>query len=200
MINKLSYQIPAGISSYQQEIKRSKFITWIAPAATPEEAKQQIQSIKNNYPDARHVCWAYIAGAPNTVLKSMSDDGEPNGTAGKPILNVLEHSNVGDIVAIVVRYFGGVKLGAGGLARAYSSSVSEAMKQTKYVIKIAKKELSLSFPYVEESQVRYLLEDELGNVLETQYGELVLLRCELPLEKLTSFKQRLGLNVEINDK
>ena len=186
-MNLSSYPIPASISHYQQQIKRSKFLTWIAPIDSPRTAKQWIQTLRDEYPDARHVCWAYIAGAPNTVLKSMSDDGEPNGTAGKPMLNVLEHSGIGDIGAVVVRYFGGIKLGTGGLARAYSSSVSEAMKQAEFITKIAMQELKLNFAYAEEAQIRYLIADELGEVGDVQYSHLVQLQCHLPITSIENF-------------
>jgi len=194
-MSQSSYPVPANITHYKQQIKRSKFLTWIAPVDSPKVAKQWIQSLKDEYPDARHVCWAYIAGAPNTVLKSMSDDGEPNGTAGKPMLNVLEHSGVGDIGAVVVRYFGGIKLGTGGLVRAYSSSVSEAMKQAEFVNKIAMQTLYLTLSYAEEAQVRYLLADEKGQLLEVQYGNSVSISCCLPIQNIINFKQRLALDI-----
>ncbi|MCK5901686.1 MAG: YigZ family protein, partial [Cocleimonas sp.] len=85
-IDPLCYLTPEKTCLYQQEIKRSKFLTWITSVDSPSSAKQWIQSLREQYPDAAHVCWAYIAGAPNSTLKSMSDDGEPSGTAGKPIL------------------------------------------------------------------------------------------------------------------
>ena len=192
-----SYLIPADTTFYQQEIKRSKFLTWIAPIDSPESAKQWIQARRDEYPDARHVCWAYIAGSPNTSLKSMSDDGEPNGTAGKPMLNVLEHSDVGDIVAVVVRYFGGIKLGTGGLVRAYSSSVSTAMQQAVFITKVAKQGLRLQFPYSDEAQVRYLLKDEQGEVLAVQYSDSVQFQCQLPRDNIPAFKQRLGFNIVV---
>lgn len=197
-----NYQIPKKLTHYRQEIKRSKFLTWIAPVDSPAMAKQWIQSLRKEYPDARHVCWAYIAGAPNTSFKSMSDDGEPSGTAGKPMLNVLEHSGVGDIATVVVRYFGGIKLGTGGLARAYSSSVSEAMKQTNFVIKVAMETLYLRFSYADEAQVRYLLSDEQGRVVNVQYSDSVSMSCCLPINSIVSFRQRLGIHiiVENNDK
>jgi uncharacterized YigZ family protein len=194
-MNTNSYLIPAKITCYQQEIKRSKFLAWIAPVNSPQVAKQWIQSLRDKYPDARHVCWAYIAGAPNTSLKSMSDDGEPNGTAGKPILNVIEHSGVGDIGVVVVRYFGGIKLGAGGLARAYSSSVSEAMKQAEFIHKVAMQELELKLPYAKEAQVRYLLADAQGKVLDIKYNQLVTLLCHLPAQGVNHFKKRLEADV-----
>ena len=192
-----SYLIPSQMTTYQQQIKGSKFLTWITAVNSPTAAKQWIQSLRDQYPDARHVCWAYIAGAPNTVLKSMSDDGEPNGTAGKPMLNVLEHSGVGDVCAVVVRYFGGIKLGTGGLVRAYSSSVSEAMKQAEFITKVAMQTLNLSFSYAEEAQIRYLLADEQGEIIEIQYTDCVNLCCCLPVQHITNFKQRLARNVSV---
>ncbi len=192
-----SYLIPSKVTTYQQQIKGSKFLTWIAAVNSPTAAKEWIQSLRDQYPDARHVCWAYIAGAPNTVLKSMSDDGEPNGTAGKPMLNVLEHSGVGDICAVVVRYFGGIKLGTGGLARAYSSSVSEAMKKAEFIPKVAMQTVNLSFSYAEEAQIRYLLADEEGEIVEIQYTDCVHLCCCLPVEHINNFKQRLARTVTV---
>ncbi len=198
-IKQPSYLIPADICFYEQEIKRSKFLAWLAPVDSPENAKQWIQSIREQYPDARHLCWAYIAGAPNTVLKSMSDDGEPSGTAGKPMLNVLEHSGAGDVAVAVVRYFGGVKLGTGGLARAYSSSVSGVMKQAEYVMKIAMEDVILHFPYAEEAQVRYLLGEVKGTVGDLQYSDLVTLSCRVPTDHFNEFKQSLGLDVVVTE-
>ena len=127
----------------------------------------------------------------------MSDDGEPSGTAGKPILNVLEHSGIGDIAVVVVRYFGGIKLGTGGLARAYSSSVSAAMKQSTFISKVAMQTLSLHFPYAGEAQVRYLLNDEAGELLTVNYTDAVTFLCHLPQRHLERFKQRLALDVVV---
>ncbi len=196
-MSQSSYLIPAKITHYQQEIKRSKFLTWIAPVASPTAAKKWIQSVRDQYPDARHICWAYIAGAPNTVLKSMSDDGEPSGTAGKPMLNVLEHSDIGEIGAVVVRYFGGIKLGTGGLVRAYSSSVSEAIKQAEFITKVAMQHCTLVFPYAQESQVRYLIAKQQGEILDIQYTDKVTLFCYLPANHIESFKQKLAIDITI---
>jgi len=199
-MQQASYLIPAQVTEYKQQIKRSTFLTWIATVNSPTTAKQWIQSLRDQYPDAHHVCWAYIAGAPNTVLKSMSDDGEPNGTAGKPMLNVLEHSGVGDVCAVVVRYFGGIKLGTGGLARAYSSSVSEAMKQAEFITKVAMQQLNLRFSYAEEAQIRYLLADEQGEIVEIRYTDCVNLSCCLPVQHIENFKQRLALSIIVETK
>ena len=110
-----SYQMPAQAHQVELEIKRSKFLTFAAPAVNRKEAEGFIRSLRDKHPQANHVCWAYIAGPPNTTIRSMSDDGEPSGTAGMPMLKVLEYSGYGDIVVAVVRYFGGTKLGTGGL-------------------------------------------------------------------------------------
>lgn len=194
------YLIPKTTTFYEQEIKRSKFLTWVTAVESPAAAKAWIQSKRDEYPDARHVCWAYIAGQPNTSLKSMSDDGEPSGTAGKPMLNVLEHSGAGDVAVVVVRYFGGIKLGTGGLVRAYSSSVSEAIKQAEFVTKVAVEEVNLQFPYSEEAQVRYLLKDEQGEVLNVNYTEAVHLLGSVPIDRVNAFKERLGLEVVVIEK
>lgn len=194
------YLIPAGITTYEQEIKRSKFLTRIIPINNPEQAKAWIHSIREEFPDARHVCWAYISGSPDSHLKSMSDDGEPSGTAGKPMLNVLEHSGVGDIAAAVVRYFGGIKLGTGGLVRAYSSSVSEAMQKVELINKIPMAELSLEFCYADETQVRHFLITEEGEVGDVNYTDSVEMRCRLPADHVNSLKAKLPISVVVREK
>ena len=119
------YKIPATLHRTEEKIKRSRFIATVAHASTEKDVKTFISMIKKEFPDATHNCWAYVAGPPgDTARVGMSDDGEPHGTAGKPILTVLLHSEIGEIVAVVTRYFGGTKLGKGGLVRAYSDRKS----------------------------------------------------------------------------
>lgn len=112
------------------EIKKSKFITYIYPVENVSQVEEILESIRVKHNDATHVCFAYVIGSPN--VERASDDGEPDGTAGKPILDVIKKNNLEDVLVIVVRYFGGIKLGAGGLVRAYSSSVSEILKLCKF--------------------------------------------------------------------
>ena len=114
--------------------KKSRFIAHIAPAQTEEEAQAFIEKIKKQYWDARHNCWAYSIGEKQPALR-CSDDGEPSGTAGKPMLEVLTGQELHNVVAVVTRYFGGIKLGAGGLTRAYSQAVAEALKEANIVEK-----------------------------------------------------------------
>ncbi|MDO6805248.1 YigZ family protein, partial [Wenyingzhuangia sp. 1_MG-2023] len=109
------YAVPVTPTPHisELEIKRSQFITFVGQASDRAAAEAFIRSVRQLHPQARHVCWAYIAGAPDTTVMSMSDDGEPSGTAGRPMLKVLQHSGLGEIVVAVVRYFGGIKLGTG---------------------------------------------------------------------------------------
>lgn len=112
------------------EIKKSKFITYIHPVASVGEAEEVLKSVRAKHSDATHVCFAYVINSPN--VEKASDDGEPDGTAGKPILDVIKKNDLEDVLIIVVRYFGGIKLGAGGLVRAYSSSASEILKFCRF--------------------------------------------------------------------
>jgi uncharacterized YigZ family protein len=123
------YPIPAGRHRVEQTVRRSRFITTLAPAPTAEAAHAFIDTIRLEFPDATHNCWAFAAGPPGaTAAVGMSDDGEPHGTAGRPMLEALLHSGIGEVVAVVTRYYGGVKLGKGGLQRAYSGGVKHALE------------------------------------------------------------------------
>ena len=123
----MSYPVPDTPLEVLFEVKKSKFFAFAACTPDRETAMQYLAAKRAEYPDARHHCWAYLLGNPHSPTSAaMSDDGEPSGTAGKPILNVLQHKGVGDITIIVTRYFGGIKLGAGGLVRAYSSAAQNS--------------------------------------------------------------------------
>lgn len=125
-----SYNIPKNTVFYQEVIKKSRFIVHIAHTSDVPSARAFIADIKEKYADAVHNCWAYVAGPPtDSQVLGFSDDGEPNGTAGKPMLNVLIGSGIGEITVVVTRYFGGVKLGTGGLVRAYGGSVNHALEE-----------------------------------------------------------------------
>lgn len=176
-----SYQIPAGVTWYKQEIKKSRFIACSAPAATPAAAHLFIDQIKQDYMDAQHVCWAFIAGQPqHTAQVGFSDAGEPNGTAGMPMLKVLQHGEIGDIVVVVVRYFGGIKLGTGGLARAYSSSVSEVLKLTPTQQRVTTHCLSFEAPFALEDQVRRSLASVEAEKILINYAERLQVQCAVP--------------------
>jgi uncharacterized YigZ family protein len=168
-----SYPIPAQTSHTDLEIKRRKFLTFVSHADSRESAETFIRGIRLQHPQANHVCWAYIAGAPNTTVCSMSDDGEPSGTAGMPILKVLQHSGLGEIVVAVVRYFGGTKLGAGGLQRAYSDAVVQVLADLPIVQKVSRTLLSLIYDYTHEGAVNRLLARYDVADVKADYGQQV---------------------------
>ena len=131
------YPIPAGICRVEEEIKRSRFIATLGYTPTREEARAFVDRVRAEFQDASHTCWAFLVGPPgSTVTVGMSDDGEPHGTAGRPMLNVLHHSGVGDLTAVVTRYFGGTKLGKGGLVRAYSGGVQRALELEAFMERV----------------------------------------------------------------
>lgn len=189
------YMIPAEATFYEQEIKRSRFLTWITHTESPNIARGFVDTIRKQYPDARHVCWAWVAGSPTSQHLAMSDDGEPQGTAGKPMLNVLQYKNIGETTAVVVRYFGGVKLGTGGLSRAYSSSVTEALKTTPLVEKVAMCQVQLGFPYSVENTVRHILKTVDANISAVEHQETVRFHCAVPTKHFFSLKQQLPFTV-----
>ncbi len=165
-----SYNIPAEHICVEQEIKRSRFITDISHAESKSNAMAFIEQIKTREPGARHHCWAYIAGHPvASIDRGCSDAGEPQGTAGKPMLNVLQHKEVGEIIVVISRYFGGIKLGAGGLVRAYSSSVQLAIDTLPLTRHIATVPALLHVPFALESQVRRLLDSHNIVIKQTLY-------------------------------
>ncbi|GGO67928.1 YigZ family protein [Bowmanella pacifica] len=151
------FPVPAAPHQFEFEIKRSRFLSLVERAVDREAAEAFIRKQRLAHPQAAHVCWAYIAGSPDTTVRSMSDDGEPSGTAGRPMLKVLEHSGIGEIVVAVVRYYGGIKLGTGGLQRAYSDAVTGALKELPTDLWVPRSQLTIEFDYAQESNVRHCL-------------------------------------------
>ena len=189
----MSYQTLAKAVTARLEIKKSEFIAYAYPVHTREQAMFHVEQLREKYPDARHHCWAYIIGDPNnTTSAGFDDDGEPNGTAGRPILNVLQHKAIGNIIIIVVRYFGGIKLGAGGLTRAYAGSaqaVVDVMRLTPYV-PMTKIEVQTDF--ANESQIRYLVENVGGVVMDVSYSKVVVLAVSLAECEVATLQESLG--------
>lgn len=148
-------------------IKKSKFITKLYFVTSEIEIKNILDENKNDYKDATHICYAYIL---NNVER-FNDDSEPSGTAGMPILNVLKNNNLNNVLCIVIRYFGGIKLGAGGLIRAYCSSVSEALNKTEIINVVNGKKIELTFSYDDIKKVNHILNDI--NIVDKQFDENV---------------------------
>lgn len=155
--------------SHELEIKKSRFICSVQRVSTKEEADAFIESVRQNNPKANHNCFAYMIGEHDEIQRE-SDDGEPSGTAGVPILEVLKRTKIHDVVAVVTRYFGGTKLGAGGLIRAYSNATSRAIEVVGLVEKVLQQDLTLTVSYSNYEKLNYHLEQQQINVLDTNYG------------------------------
>src|SRR5688572_5195371 len=152
------------------EEKRSRFIAHLWPIKSNEEGFKYFEVIKREHPDARHHCWAYVIGDPEQALAAgFNDDGEPGGTAGKPMLNVLMQRKVGNVFAVVVRYFGGIKLGAGGLTRAYGQAISGALDAAELRTVVPMQPLEITCDFALEQRVRNLLAQQQILVEETIY-------------------------------
>lgn len=188
MVTPGSYFIPARRIWIEQEIKRSRFIATIGHAQGREEAQRFIAEAKEQWPGADHYCWAFVAGDPaKTADIGMSDGGEPQGTAGRPILNVLRHSGIGEVAAVVIRHFGGIRLGTGGLVRAYAGSVQRALEELPLDKFVPSKRVSFVLPYADEDAFRRLLNMRGVTLEDICYTHQVDISTSLPCCDLPDF-------------
>lgn len=187
------YSIPATPRHRVEEvIKRSRFITTLAHVESPEAARDFVAEMKAEFPDATHNCWAFAAGPPgDTAFVGLSDDGEPHGTAGKPMLNVLLHSGVGEIAAVVTRYFGGTKLGTGGLVRAYSSMVSLGLDTLPRKERVETLRALIVIPYSNVTLFKRLLPEHEAAIIEETFEADASFVVEFPEEQSDDFAQSL---------
>ncbi|XDF33543.1 YigZ family protein [Paracidovorax avenae] len=168
-------------------IKKSRFIGCVQPVADRATAQQVVDGLRRDHPGAAHVCWALLAGGQSAAV----DDGEPGGTAGRPMLEVLRHQDLEGVLATVVRYFGGVKLGAGGLVRAYADTVAQALLQADKVPLERMATLQCLVPYALEGLVRREVETAGARLQGVEHGSLVLLRLSIPAQRAAAFRQRI---------
>ena len=171
------YLIPAKEGSSEYIEKKSRFLGLIIPVTTEAEARAQLDAVKKREYDARHNCWAYIL---HSGQKRYSDDGEPQGTAGQPILNVLEREGVQDVLCVVTRYFGGILLGTGGLCRAYTKAAKDALDDAGISELRPWSVLRLDCPYALFERVKLELEKRGGMVISSEYGAQIALTAALP--------------------
>ena len=175
------YPVPAATHRIDQEISRSRFFTTIGRASTVEEAQAFIRAVAEEFRDATHNCWAYVIGPPGDTSRiGMSDAGEPHGTAGRPMLNALLHAPVGDVAAVVTRYYGGTKLGTGGLVRAYSGGVQAALATLPVTERIEYVHLAVVVDYARVSAVQQLCADFEAEILGQTFTEQVRIDLRLP--------------------
>lgn len=188
-----SWLIPAESIIVSEEIKKSRFITLVAHTDGVAAAKAFVDSVRAQHPDARHHCWAWVAGAPDDSQKlGFSDDGEPAGTAGKPMLAQLMGRGIGEITAVVVRYYGGIKLGTGGLVKTYGGGVQLALNQLPTVLKVPLTEYTLHCDYAQLAGIEALLKQSDGLIVQSDFQASVSLRVALPHLKLADFSTRLA--------
>ncbi|MCL6417555.1 YigZ family protein [Aestuariirhabdus sp. Z084] len=185
-----SYLAPEAPARVELEIKRSQFRVFLEPVVSREQALECLQALRQRYPDARHHCWAYRIGTPfSPSAEACSDDGEPQGTAGKPMLNVLQHQSISDLMVVVVRYFGGIKLGAGGLVRAYSESVQRVVDEVRLSRRYPMQQCRISCSFEYETALRKALALVHGRLLRVDYGLGVTLAIELPVDAVADFRR-----------
>jgi uncharacterized YigZ family protein len=171
-----TYTLAAAVSA-EIDIRKSRFIALAIPVADRAAAMLELDTLRALHPGATHVCWALLAGGES----GMSDDGEPSGTAGRPILEVLRHHEVDGVLAAVVRYYGGIKLGAGGLVRAYTDAIATAMQLAERIERVPLGLLQVEVDYADEARVRRWVEQEGHALDEPGYGMTVRLSIRMPL-------------------
>ena len=188
-INYLSIQSPI-ISEI--DIKKSRFITYLYPIETEEDFQNHLANIRKEHYKATHHCQAFILNDDSSIQR-MSDDGEPSGTAGVPMLEVLKNNDLTYVMAVTVRYFGGTKLGAGGLIRAYSSAVSEALKEATIIKNITQSMVDLIIDYSQNDTFTYLMgETELPiTIMDTQYTDKVTYQLAIDQDQVDDVYNRL---------
>lgn len=189
----MAYLIPASTSEREIVIKKSRFIARVVHVQDRSEVNLAVAQSRLEYPDARHHCWAYLLGSPADARNAgMSDDGEPSGTAGKPILNVLQHGELGDALVIVVRYFGGIKLGAGGLVRAYGAATQQVLEGALTFALRDMVQLTLNASFAAEQPLRHRMSLLEAEVQEVSYGDVVTILVAVPLENEDTLRQFCG--------
>ena len=185
------YKTIADLSEGLYKEKMSKFLAFAIPVESAEEAKEQIERYNKEYYDARHVCWAYMVGHERTEFRS-NDNGEPSGTAGKPILGQINSFGLTNILIVVVRYFGGVKLGTSGLIVAYREAAADAIRNNRIIECLVEADVKIGFEYPYMNQVMRIVKED-GPTIISQYFDM---DCEMTLRIRTSELDRLRSRLE----
>lgn len=181
------YLIPSIIQRTETEVAKSRFITTVGPTPTVEDAKGLLAAVRAEMPDASHHVYAYRVGFGSSVIESMSDDGEPSGTSGPPVMAVVRGSGIGDITVVVTRYFGGTKLGTGGLVRAYTEAAQIALKALATELKIAKALVGVELSYHQYTPIKRLLPGYEAEIESEDFGATVTLLLKMPRVNYESF-------------
>lgn len=183
----LPYPIPAETHRVEMVVVNSRFIATVGRADSVDEAKSFIAAVRAEMPDASHHVYAFRVGYGNSVIEGLSDDGEPSGTSGPPVMAVLRGADIGDTVIVVTRYFGGTKLGTGGLVRAYGEAARVAFANLRTVEKIERKLVGMDTPYNLYEQVKRLIARHNGQVDDETFAAKITLIAIFPTANITAF-------------
>lgn len=187
------YRVPARRARVEDRIEKSRFIASVARAPSAEDARSFVDAVRTEFPDATHHCFAFVAGAPGSTMDvGASDDGEPAGTAGRPMLSVLLNSGVGEIVVVVTRYFGGVKLGKGGLVRAYTGAVQHALREMETVERVSMLEFRLVLSYAQADGVRHVLARAGAAIVDEDFAARVTFTARIPDDRRAQLERALA--------
>ena len=187
------YPVPAAEHRVETEVRRSRFVATLAPAETTEAAAAFVRRVSEEFAGATHNCWAFVVGAPGSTARiGMSDDGEPRGTAGRPMLTALLHGGVGDVAAVVTRWYGGTKLGTGGLARAYGGAVVEALLTLPRAERVERAMLDVALDWAHVPSLRALLDASEATIADERFAERAVYRVVLPRDRAAAFRAALG--------
>jgi uncharacterized YigZ family protein len=190
--SRQTYPVPAQAVRHETTVLNSRFVASLAPVFSVEEARAHIARIRTEFADASHNVPVYLIGFGNSVTAHCSDDGEPSGTAGRPALAVLQGSGLGDVAVVVTRYFGGTKLGTGGLVRAYGDAVRQVLAVTPRARRIPVHTVMIELPYGLYEQSRQLIEAHGGVVLAQDFAGEVTLTARFPVDRLEGFQLALS--------
>ncbi len=187
MKDSFSYLTPRRQNRVRFTVQGSKFIATMAPSTTEEAARLMIETVSSEFPDATHHAYAYRIMSGSEILERASDDREPAGTAGPPMLQVLQGKNLADAVVIATRYFGGIKLGVGGLTRAYRYCVRQALNEAELILIEPHQQYRLKTSYEDYGAVTRLLESSEGKLVSVSYTDCVKINVTVPLRQAEKF-------------
>ncbi|MDX1800699.1 MAG: YigZ family protein [Marinobacter sp.] len=196
------YPIPEGFLERETDVRKSRFIARVLPVSSRDDVRAMVARAWADHPDARHVCWAYQIGRPGSAAEAgMNDDGEPSGTAGKPILNVIQHKALGDVAVVVIRYFGGIKLGAGGLVRAYAGATERVLADVGRVVHKPMETVRVAMSFADEQPLRHWCDQHQASLESVEYQVGVSASVRLTVEHvdaLIAFCQAHGMDYSLD--
>jgi uncharacterized YigZ family protein len=179
-----------GLCTASIKVRGSTFLAEASPVPSPEEAERFVHDRSRRFHDASHHCFAYRTGVGDSAIYRYHDDGEPSGTGGKPIFQVLCGRDLTNVIVVVTRYFGGTKLGTGGLARAYAAAAAAALDRCRVETQILYQTIDIRFPYDATSALMRLIGQVQGRILDTQYDAETRIRVDIRLREVASFREK----------